>query len=255
MGRKLVVHYRGCEIRDRELNERLHPTVNICQECDYDPPPCKSPVNIRRRPLARRYGSAFLVTTPDMKDFVPEATHIPFFVTLPDRREASSAPEAGRPVSSAFKIVHATVHPGIEGSRHIRRVVDALVSKGWAIDFVELHGVTHERVLDELRDAHLSIGKMKMGYYANFQIESLAAGVPAVTCVRPELMTPALEASGFIFATLDTLESVLEYYLSHPEALAAKRACARASILTLHDNALIAREYAALYSRLRARAV
>jgi hypothetical protein len=255
MGRKLVVHYRGCEIRDRELNQRLHPAVNICQDCDYDPPPCVSCANVRRRPLARQYGSAFLVTTPDMKDFVPEATHIPFFVTRADAPPASSASHRAHPRSSPFKVVHVTVHPGIEGSRHIRRAVGALQARGWSIDFVELHGVPHEKVLDELRDADLSIGKMKMGYYANFQIESLAAGVPAVTYVRPELRTPALDASGLIFAELDTLESVLEYYLSHPEALAAKRACARASILTLHDNAVIAREYAALYSRLRARAV
>ena len=45
------------------------------------------------------------------------------------------------------------------------------------IQYVELTGVTHERVLRELADADLSIGKMKMGYYANHQIESMAAGM------------------------------------------------------------------------------
>lgn len=269
MGRKLVVHYRGCEIRDRALNQRLHPEVNICQECDYDPPPCMHPVNVRRRVLARRYGTAFLVTTPDMKDFVPEATHIPFFVMEPARAGAATAPLSMPPSSSAivddgpraaqrapaFKILHVTVHPGIEGSCHIRHAIRALRNRGWPIDFVELHGVPHQRVLEELRDADLTIGKMKMGYYANFQIESLAAGVPAVTYVRPDLMTPGLENSGLILATLDTLESVLEYYLSHPEALAAKRARARASVLALHDNGAIASEYAALYSQVRVRAV
>ena len=110
--------------------------------------------------------------------------------------------------------------------------------------------MTHARVLEELAGADLSIGKMKMGYYANLQIESMAAGVPTITHVRPELMTPALEQSGFIFATLDTLESVLEYYATHPEALGEKRRQARDSIMALHDNAAIARQYIDLYTSL-----
>jgi len=246
MGRHIVVHYRGCEIRDRERNQQLHPHLNICQECDYNPRICE--VNARRRAIAAANGSAFLVTTPDMKDFAPAAGHIPFFITRSDLR----AQRAGGRDGKRFKIVHATNHRGIEGSRHIQTAIDNLFAKGFPIHYVDLTGVTHERVLAELADADLSIGKMKMGYYANMQIEAMAAGVPTVTCVRPEFMTDALRQSGFIFATLETLESTLEFYLTNAEALAQKRAVARPSIEALHDNAAIAREYGALYARLRA---
>ena len=186
-GRHIVVHYRGCEIRDATRNQRLHPDVNICQECDYDPRICEQPVNVLRRPLAAAHGSAFLVTTPDMKDFAPDAVHVPFFVMRPEGVAAPPPPAARRP----FKIVHATNHPGIEGSRRIRSAVEAVAAKGHSLQFVELNGVTHDRVLQELADADVSIGKMKMGYYANLQIESMAAGVPTITYVRPEFMTPA----------------------------------------------------------------
>ncbi|MDO8680058.1 MAG: hypothetical protein Q7R30_16160 [Acidobacteriota bacterium] len=246
MGRHIVVHYRGCEIRNRESNQQLHPDMNICQECDYDPRPCATPLNEHRRRLAAEYGSAFLVTTPDMKDFAPEARHIPFFVMQPERVAAPSIARAAR----AFKIVHATNHPGIEGSRHIRRAVESLRAKGYDITYVELTGVTHERVMQELTDADLSIGKLKMGYYANLQIESMAAGVPTITHVRPEFITGELRDSGFIFATLETLEQVLEHYLSNPVALQEKRALARQSILALHDQAAIARQYIDLYAGL-----
>lgn len=247
MGRLIVVHYRGCEIRDREQNQRLHPDLNICQECDYNPRPCASPLNVRRRRLAARWGQAFLVTTPDMKDFAPQAVHLPFFVTRPDAATDPLRRRDGRP----FKIVHATNHPGIEGTRQIRAAIDEVRRRGHEIDYVELTGVAHERVLRELADADLSIGKMKMGYYANLQVESMVAGVPAVTHVRPEFMTGELEASGFIFATMSTLADVLEFYVSHPDALAAKRAKARDSMLALHDNARIAQEYKTIYARLR----
>jgi hypothetical protein len=253
MGRKLVIHYRGCEIRDRALNMAAHPAVNICQECDYPfPRPCEAPHNVARRALAAAYGDAHLVTTPDMKDFAPAAVHMPFF--SPADAAAAAPPAGTKTVRRAFRIVHATNHPGIEGTRQIRTAVDAVARAGFAIDFVFLQGVAPDRVQRELAGADLAIGKMKMGYYANTQIESMAAGVPTITYVRPEFMTPELEQSGFIFATLDTLQSVLEHYLSDPAALARKRDAARRSILSLHDNATVARRYIALYDQLRAAA-
>ena len=113
-----------------------------------------------------------------------------------------------------------------------------------------LSGVTQERVLAEMAAADLTIGKMKMGYYANAQVESLALGVPAVTNVRPEFMTPELADSGLILATLATLEATLEAFLRNPQALANKRSRARESAARLHDNAAIAAELRALYHHL-----
>jgi Glycosyl transferases group 1 len=246
MGRKLVVHYRGCEIRDRARNMALHPEGNICEECDYDPFPCASALNVQRRRLARIHGHAFLVTTPDMKDFVPQATHVRFFTPADEPRLSAT-----RRTSQTFKIVHATNHPGIEGTRHIVAAVASLKAKGHDIELIVLKGVRHERVLAELADADLSIGKMKMGYYANAQVESLAAGVPAITHVRPEFMTKELEESGLIFATLDTLEATIEHYLQHPAALAEKRAKARPSVHRLHDNTATAAQLAAIYRDLQ----
>ena len=76
---------------------------------------------------------------------------------------------------------------------------------------------------------------------------SEAGGLNAEAFVRPELMTDDLRRSHFIFATLETLESTLEHYLTHPQELAVRRAGARESILRLHDNPRIAAQYAALY--------
>jgi glycosyltransferase involved in cell wall biosynthesis len=247
MGRKIVVHYRGCEIRDRARNMALHPEVNLCQVCDYNATICTSPENLRRRELARRYADHVLVTTPDMKDFAPEAEHFPFFAPedLPPPGDRRAAGRGGR-----FRIVHATNHPGLEGSADIRAVIDRLKARGHAIDFVFLRGVSHEAVLDAHRDADLAIGKMKMGYYANAQIESMALGVPTVTYVRPEFITSELRESGFVLCHLHDLEATLERLLTHPEELAAKRAQARASILRLHDNDALAQRLIRLYRSL-----
>ena len=249
MRRTLVAHFRGCEVRDRERNMTLHPRINICQECDYDPLPCKAPYNVARRALAAAHADAMLVTTPDLQDFAPQAEHMPFFMP-PDVAPAAARPAGNRP----FVMVHATNHPGIEGTRHIEAAIAGLRAKGHEIEFRFLSGARHREVLEALKGADLAIGKMKMGYYANAQIESMAAGVPTVTCVREQFMTPELRESGFIFTSLDDLERTLEYYVTNPGALARKRELARVSIAALHDNAQLSRRYVEVYQRARAAA-
>ncbi len=232
MGRKIVVHYRGCEARDPVLNQQLNPQSNICQDCDYKGSVCRD--GQKRMELSQKFGDEFLVTTPDMKDFQPDALHFPFFLPEIDyeKYKALESIPAGRP----FRIVHVTNHPGIEGTAHIKAAIDRLKSRGYEIDFQFLRGVSPEKALEAYHDAHLSIGKMKMGYYANAQIESMYLGVPAITNVRPEFMTPELESSGLIFSTLENLEATLEYYITNPEELARKRSLARRTILELHSE-------------------
>ncbi|MDO8680064.1 MAG: hypothetical protein Q7R30_16190 [Acidobacteriota bacterium] len=170
---------------------------------------------------------------------------MPFFAQTIAESSAHSWDARARP----FVIVHATNHPGIEGTAHILAAIERLRARGFRIDFKFFTAARHQEVLDALQTADLAIGKLKMGYYANAQIESMATGVPTMTWVRDGFMTPQLQASGFIFTSLDTFESTIEYYVTNPQALAEKRAAARASILALHDNAAISRRYAEVYAR------
>ena len=248
LGRKIVVHYRGCEARDREINMARYPDMNICQDCDYHASKCRAGKKVVR--LYNKYADESLVTTPDMQDFMKNAIHAPFIAPLVDYDKYSGRPKAGLK-KKRFKVVHATNHPGIEGTRHIIKVMESLKEKGFVIDFVYLQGVPHENILEELSDADLSIGKMKMGYYANAQIESMFLDVPAITYIRPEFITSELVRSGFIICHPDDLEKTLIYYLENPEALQQKRNIARRSILKIHDNDRLAAQLIDIYRRVR----
>jgi len=246
LGRKIVIHYRGCEIRNKDKRPALDPEHDICQACDYGEY-CTSDRIRKRRRLARKYGDAFLVTTPDLKEFFPEAVHLPFFSPVIER---FPAPEKPRGDMKLTRILHVTNHPGIEGTEEIRSAVTRLQAKGYPIELTVLGKVAHEKVLEALLEADISIGKMKMGYYANFQIESMLLGVPAMTYVRPEFMADALKESGFIFCDLNSLEQTLQYYLDHPEKLKEKKRIAKESILKLHDNEKIAERLISIYRSL-----
>jgi glycosyltransferase involved in cell wall biosynthesis len=245
MNRKVIAHFRGCEARDREQNMRLHPAVNICQACEHRPYICQTASAAQRRKWAREFADLTLVTTPDMKDFLPAATHFPFFA--PDIAEPPS--RAAR-VGSPFTIVHVTNQPGIEGTAQIEAAIADLKSLGYDINFRWLNNVPYEEVLEVIADADLAIGKMKMGYYANAQIEAMASGVPTVTHVREEFMTEELRASGFIFSTFADLARTIAFYIDHPDLLEAKRRLARTSILRMHNNDELADRLIGIYNDL-----
>lgn len=236
MGRRVIAHYRGCEARDRDLNMQLHPDMNICQNCDYNAEICTSALNRRRRAIATRHADAEMVTTPDMLDFVPNAIVSSFFIPDGIDAQAREPWDGHRPL----RMVHVTNHPGIEGTEGVRRAVEGVRARGFEIDFVHLRDVGHAEVLAALRDADLAIGKMKMGYYANSQIESMMCGVPTITWIRPEFMNDELRDSGFIVCHPAELEATLLAYLSDPSALAAKQRLARSSIYRRHDEKHIA---------------
>lgn len=240
LGGRVVAHFRGCEIRNKDLNMKLHPAMNICQVCDYQERICKGDQSVSRRRAAELYADYRMVTTPDMKDFLPEAEHMPFFTPPLNVMPAVPNPET-------FKVVHVTNHPGIEGTSFIADAIDELKAEGLNITFVNLKGVQNEVVFRELSDAHLSVGKMKMGYYANAQIESLYAGVPAVTYIRPEFITDELRESALILTDLNHLKNTLHYYYHHPRELENKRIEARRTAQRLHDNHAIANRYREIY--------
>jgi hypothetical protein len=156
-----------------------------------------------------------------------------------------------RPDRKEIKIVHVTGHPGIEGTSAITQAIEHLKGKGYRINFVFLHLIHHDQVLREIATADLTIGKMKMGSYANAQIESMYLGVPAITHVRREFMTAELENSGFIFCTLQNLEETLEHYLNYPEELERKRQIARSSIMSLHNDECLGRRMVELYEQIK----
>lgn len=246
LGRKTIVNYRGCDLRERKKNVALNPEYNICDRCDYGHV-CEEEYLVRMRERARAIGDLFLVTTPDMKDFDAAAIHFPFFAPEIEAPE----PGSGERKNQGFRIVHVSNHPGIEGTEEIRKAIDRVIAKGYEIDFVQLSHVPYDRVIEAFAEADLAIGKMKMGYYANAQIESMAMGVPTITYVRPEYVTEELRESGFILANLNHLEETIQYYIDHPEALREKRQRARRSVLEMHNNDELAQRLIGLYRSLQ----
>ncbi len=245
LGKKVVFHFRGCDIRDEATNHRKHPTLNTCQECTYDREFCSGSMIRMKRELARAHGDLFLVTTPDLLDFIPEASHLPFMNVSVD---PAALPDLERD-RSMIRIVHATNHEGIDGTRFITEAVEVLKAEGYPIDFVSAKRISNKDVLTLYKSADICVGKLRQGYYSNFQIESMALGKPTLCYLRREFLDQ-LPGIPIVNTTPVTVYENLKALLDDPERRRVLGERGMAFVRAMHSNRRVGETLLAMYRSL-----
>jgi hypothetical protein len=247
LGSVVVFNYRGCDIRYRSLNMRLQPELNCCQECDYPIGSCDTDYQRSQVALTAKYGDAFFVTTPDLLAFAPEgAEHLPFIHPVGidfDRIRAADK----RP--GVFRAVTSSNHHGIDGTPYIRAAVDRLRREGCAIELVEVSNLSYREALAVYKSADVYVGKLRMGYYNNANIETMMLGVANMSYIRADF-TGLFPDCPIINTTPDTVYDRLRYYVERPTELRAIGALGPAFVRERHDPAIIARRLIATYNEL-----
>lgn len=218
MGKVVVFHFRGCDLRSRSINVAKHPAFNLCQECDYPIGSCDTDYQRERLAIVRRYGDIFFVTTPDMRDFFPEAEHMPFIAPYGIDMDAI-APAPRTP--GVFRVVTSSSHPGLDGVHHIRMAIDRLRAEDMPVELVEVFQLPYRQALAIYKSADLFCGKLRMGYYNNANIETMIFGVPNMSYIRDEFRSQIPDLP-IIVARPDTVYEKLKEALSDPQALAER---------------------------------
>ena len=246
-GTKIVIHYRGCDIRNPELylksaEQGYH---YACEQCDYAKSYCKNKRKEDLRHLAEKFGDCFLVTTPDLLDFVPHARLIPFFAPLSDFDQVSPK----RASKAQFEVVHATNHEGIDGTRHIIEAVERLKSEGHDVHLNILKRCPYDEAMLFYKGADLAVGKLFMGFYANFQVETMMLGTPTACYIRGDLKK-YMNGIEIIEVSPETVYNVLKRCISEPEKLKALGNRQREQAGRVHNNKELTSELVELYKKL-----
>lgn len=121
-----------------------------------------------------------------------------------------------------FRILHAPNHRNIKGSSRIEEAVTNLRSQGLDLDLTLLSGVPHQQVIAEISKHDLVVDQLIVGWYAQFALEALVAGVPTICFLKDEyikfysnLLTKSKSGLPFINANLENIEAVIkECYLN-----------------------------------------
>jgi hypothetical protein len=237
LGKLIVFHYRGCDLRQKSINLRKNPDLNCCQEGDYVEGSCETDYHHWKLDTAKKFGDLFFVTTPDLLDFMPEAEHMPFIMPTEIDFDAIRPTEKG---NSLFRVVTSSNHHGIDGTGYVRRAITRLCDEGYPLELVEVHGVSFEEALAMYKSADLFVGKLLMGFYNNAVIECMLMGVPCMCYIRDEFLEKVPDCP-IIITRPEAVYKNIKGYIDKREELKAIGAKGPEFVRKHHDPDMIVR--------------
>lgn len=208
LGKRIVFHFCGCDIRPREHMLRNY-SLSACTDCVSQG--CKQ----LKHPDLTACDVA-LVSGPDLLEFVPGAHVLPGAVDL-----EKWAPKVSRreTVSQAdpVRILHAPTDREIKGTKYILSAVERLKAAGYPVEINLLEGLTHEQVQVLSEQADLVADQLMLGAHGMFAVEMMARGLPVICRIRDDLRRFYPPDLPLITAEPGSIYGVLESLVTQPE--------------------------------------
>jgi len=246
-GKRVVVHFRGSEVRLPTLFQAASPYNYVADDPEGI---------IRRFPeagqrfyidLCRSLADEVIVTDPELLTYVPGAKVIPRAIDMADWTYVG-LPQRKHPL-----IVHAPSRQGVKGTRHVLTAIDALKAEGLQFDFRLVENMPQDEARKVYESCDIIIDQLRIGWYGVLATEGMALGKAVVSYIRDDLLPTFGDAPPVMVANPQTVESVLRDLITSPllRAEVAKRghAFCRAN----HDARLVARSCAELYEGILSR--
>lgn len=235
MGKKIVFHFHGCDARYYE--EGMDFPLNACHHCYME-----RRAREKKETLAslRQYGDRFVVTTPDLLRFVPEAAYIPAAVRI-EELEILEPKRRDLPLH----VVHAPSDPLIKGTSHVLDALRPLVQRG-DVTLSLVRGLSRKRALKIYRTADIAIDQLLIGWYGVFAQEMMALGKPVVCYINKELRAYQRDLP-IIDADPGSLQSVTEKLIADEDLRKRKGMEGRRFVERVHDSRIVAEKLIKLY--------
>ncbi|MEY4069674.1 MAG: hypothetical protein RL721_288 [Candidatus Eisenbacteria bacterium] len=238
LGRKVVFHFHGCDVRDRAHMLATH-RWSTCTECD---PFCRPDRQKRVIASARAQADALLVSTPDLLESVPGAEQVHVAAWLPDY--------VPRPFRETPRLVlHAPTNRLIKGTAHVEAAFERLRARFPGVEFRTVERLPWRELRDLMAECDVLVDQVFMGWYGMVAVEAMALARPALAYLRPDF-EPRAEGCPLVRITVDTLEAELAALLMDAPRRRALGEAGRAWVERTHDARVVAGRLLELYRRI-----
>jgi glycosyltransferase involved in cell wall biosynthesis len=240
LGKRVVFHYCGCDVRDRETTLQKY-DLSGCSEC-------VSLICRRMHHLDPTLADAVLVSTPDLLEFVPGARLMPGPVDL---AKWTPRPRRTSPITAddPVRILHAPSDREIKGTRHLLDAIERLKAAGYPVELMMLEGVAHDRVAEFCDRSDIAVDQLMIGAYGTVSIEMMAKGVPVVCRIRDDLRHHYPADLPIVSADPKSVYGVLEGLITQPERWADLGRRGVEYVRREHEMHEVARRAIASYGR------
>lgn len=236
----LIMH--GPEIRDPSRHVGLTSWSRFADPADRATAQLQAQrdvLAVKVREFADQGLGPVFVSTPDLLPDVPGSTWLPIAVDTGVWLPAAPVMGHERPV-----VLHVSRSDTPVSGSALDRALSRLHERG-VIDYRARHDVPVDRIHDELAAADIVLGGFDLGTYGSLECEAMALERVVLGHVVPQVRDAAREAAGqelpLLEATADTVEEIIAYLLTRPEAARELATAGRRFVETLHDGRASAR--------------
>lgn len=245
LGTKLVFHFHGCDVRNRELMLARHPAAAACEECV---PFCVPERQRRAIAQSQRYGAATFVSTPDLLESVPHAAHLPVALDVAGWERGAAAAGGGDRVT----VLHVPTDRRIKGTRWIEAGIAAATERDPRLVFRLLERAAWRDVRDAMAAADIVVDQVFLGWYGLVAVEAMALGKPVVGFLRPDF-EPLAQSLGLplVRCTKDDVGEVVAALAADPARRRALGEAGREYARRVHDAKAVATRLLGAYEAAR----
>jgi glycosyltransferase involved in cell wall biosynthesis len=217
MGKKIVFHFHGCEVRNRNHMLKNH-RLATCTECD---PFCRPRHQRWLLDRAARLADQVFYSTLDLAESVPGASHLPLAIESERWIEAGRAHPLPEPdhrdgVHGPVVVGHAPTNRLIKGTPHVLAAIETLKSEFPRLELRTIEKQPWAAMPEFLAGCDILIDQLMMGWYGLLAIEGMAEGKAVISYIRDDFASvhPDLPVTS---ADPATLVPVLRDLIRDPE--------------------------------------
>jgi glycosyltransferase involved in cell wall biosynthesis len=244
-----LIEWVGSEIRNPEVVKKLSPYIEQAYQNGYEYTALESSKKSYRLQKTFSCSGFYPMIVPEMSLFVFNELFAKTFSVHYRMNIANFVPNY--PSNTKPIIIHAPTAPIAKGSNIIIPVIEEL-KKEYDFEFVLLHGVSREKVLQSVQNCDIFLDQIIAGSYGMASCEAMAFGKPVMCYIMPAVFENGLPLECPIVNTNpDNLKEQLIRLITNPQLRYEIGVKSRAYAEKYHDADKIALDIVNVFEEIK----
>lgn len=240
LGKKMVMHYWGADVRQKSIAERKNKFVKVKMEDE------KRVVDAIKR--IAKYIDTAIVSDYELHEYVRDhfkkVVVIRQAIDLQKYSPAIPLKDNNKPV-----IIHAPSNKRTKGTEYVVEAISQLQKKH-QLEFILVHGVPHHQAKKIYQKADIIVDQLQDGIHGVFAVEAMALGKPVICYIREDLRKTYPKGLPIVSANPDNIYEQLKTLVENPELRHDLGLRGRDYVEENHDSLKIAGQLIELYESL-----
>ncbi len=207
IGKKLVMHHWGNDVRTRATAQVLSPYLT--DPCN----PLSDDLMTEQLKRASTWVQTVVIQDFELLDYVKNY-YLNIYVLPLAFNVASVKPHYPNLTNKVPLVVHAPTLPAFKGTVFVEAALDSLKKEGINFEYKRIEHMSHREAMSYYKKADIVVDQLLVGTYGTLSVEAMALGKPVVAYISQNLIKTFPESLPIINADPSTLAKVLMPYLA-----------------------------------------